>query len=91
MEQRTKDSTDLRAKIDRYLDASGLARRGPKIVPPLATPDRRYFRVLLTTATRWCWRCARPIDFHAPFANVAELLPGAAAGAEILGPRTTTG
>ncbi len=48
MEQRTKDVTDLRAKIDRYLDASGLARRGPKIVPLTGdASDRRYFRILL--------------------------------------------
>ena len=77
MEQRTRDGTDLRARIDRYLDASGLARRGPKIVPLTGdASDRRYFRVLLNDGDSVVLALhAGPIDFATlPFANVAELL-----------------
>jgi len=72
-----KDGTDLRARIDRYLDASGLARRGPKIVPLTGdASDRRYFRVLLNDGESVVLALhAGPIDFASlPFANVAELL-----------------
>ena len=77
MEQRTTDGTDLRGKIDRYLEASGLARRGPKIVPLTGdASDRRYFRILLSDGESVVLALhAGPIDFAAlPFANVAELL-----------------
>ena len=77
MEQRTKDGTDLREKIDRYLAASGLASRGPKIVPLTGdASDRRYFRILLNDGQSVVLALhAGPIDFAAlPFADVAELL-----------------
>ncbi len=77
MEQRTQEGTDLRSKIDRYLDASGLARRGPKIVPLTGdASDRRYFRILLADGHSVVVALhAGPIDFESlPFANVAELL-----------------
>jgi aminoglycoside/choline kinase family phosphotransferase len=77
MEQRTKDGTDLREKIDRYLAASGLARREPKIVPLTGdASDRRYFRILLSDGESVVLALhAGAIDFAAlPFANVAELL-----------------
>ena len=78
MEQRTeRRRRTLRAKIDRYLDASGLARRAPKIVPLTGdASDRRYFRVLLSDGDSVVLALhAGPIDFATlPFANVAELL-----------------
>jgi aminoglycoside/choline kinase family phosphotransferase len=77
MEQRTADGTDLRAKIDRYLEASGLQRRGPKVVPLTGdASDRRYFRILLADGESIVIAIhAGPIDFGSlPFANVAELL-----------------
>ena len=77
MEQRTADSTDLRSKIDRYLEASGLQRRGPKVVPLTGdASDRRYFRVLLADGESVVLALhAGPIDFGSlPFANVAELM-----------------
>src|SRR5436190_3314643 len=77
MEQRTKDGAELRGKIDRYLEASGLSRRGPKIVPLTGdASDRRYFRVLLSDGESIVLALhAGPIDFAAlPFANVADLL-----------------
>src|SRR5688572_6123006 len=76
MEQRTADSTDLRSKIDRYLEASGLQRRGPKVVPLTGdASDRRYFRILLADGESVVLALhAGPIDFATlPFANVGEL------------------
>jgi len=77
MEQRTKDGAELRGRIDRYLEASGLSRRGPKIVPLTGdASDRRYFRILFSDGDSIVLALhAGPIDFAAlPFANVAELL-----------------
>jgi aminoglycoside/choline kinase family phosphotransferase len=77
MEQRTADSADLRSKIDRYLEASGLQRRDPKVVPLTGdASDRRYFRILLADGESVVLALhAGPIDFASlPFANVAELL-----------------
>ena len=77
MEQRTTDGTDLRAKIDRYLETSGLQRRGPKVVPLTGdASDRRYFRILLADGESIVLALhAGPIDFGSlPFANVAELM-----------------
>ena len=77
MEHRTKNGVETRRRIDRYLDASGLSRRGPKIVPLTGdASDRRYFRILLSDGESIVLALhAGPIDFAAlPFANVAELL-----------------
>ena len=77
MEQRTKDGVETRGRIDRYLEASGLSRRDPKIVPLTGdASDRRYFRILLRDGESIVLALhAGPIDFAAlPFANVAELL-----------------
>jgi aminoglycoside/choline kinase family phosphotransferase len=77
MEQRTTDGTDLRAKIDRYLETSGLQRRGPKVVPLTGdASDRRYFRILLADGESIVLALhAGPIDFGSlPFANVAALM-----------------
>jgi aminoglycoside/choline kinase family phosphotransferase len=77
MEQRTADGTDLRSKIDRYLEASGLQGRSPKVVPLTGdASDRRYFRVLLADGESVVLALhAGPIDYASlPFANVAELM-----------------
>jgi aminoglycoside/choline kinase family phosphotransferase len=77
MEHRTSEGEILRARIDRYLETSGLSRRGPRIVPLTGdASDRRYFRILLTDGESIVLALhAGPIDFATlPFANVAELL-----------------
>jgi aminoglycoside/choline kinase family phosphotransferase len=76
-DQRTSDGTDLRQRIDRYLDAKGLAARAPKVVPLTGdASDRRYFRILFADGDSIVLALhAGPIDFAAlPFANVAGLL-----------------
>jgi len=64
-------------RIDRYLRASGLAARSPKVVPLTGdASDRRYFRILLNDGDSVVLALhAGPIDFATlPFANVGELL-----------------
>jgi N-acetylmuramate 1-kinase len=77
MDQRTTEGLELRARIDRYLRASGLAARSAKVVPLTGdASDRRYFRILLSDGTTAVLALhAGPIDIKAlPFANVADLL-----------------
>jgi aminoglycoside/choline kinase family phosphotransferase len=72
----TRDGTDTRERLDRYVHDSGLAARGARVVPLTGdASDRRYFRVIppeggsLVLALH-----AGPIELAAlPFANVAEL------------------
>ena len=46
-EQRTADGVQLRGRIDRYLDTSGLGGPNPRVVPLTGdASDRRYFRVI---------------------------------------------
>jgi aminoglycoside/choline kinase family phosphotransferase len=69
-------AADIRARLDRYLEQSGLASRGARVVPLTGdASDRRYYRVLLSDATSVVLALhAGPIDFAMlPFANVAEL------------------
>jgi len=76
-DQRTSEGTDLRQRIDRYLDANGLAARQPKVVPLTGdASDRRYFRILFADGDSIVLALhAGAIDFAAlPFANVAGLL-----------------
>ena len=76
-DQRSTEGTDLRDRIDRYLRASGMAARSPKVVPLTGdASDRRYFRILLGDGDSVVLALhAGPIDFAAlPFANVSELL-----------------
>ncbi len=64
-------------RIGRYLHASGLAERGPKVVPLSGdASDRRYFRILIPEAESIVLALhTGPIEFASlPFANVAELL-----------------
>jgi aminoglycoside/choline kinase family phosphotransferase len=77
MEHRTTDGIELRARIARYLSASGMASRAAKVVPLTGdASDRRYFRILLSDSESVVLALhAGPIDFASlPFANVAELL-----------------
>jgi aminoglycoside/choline kinase family phosphotransferase len=77
MDQRTNDRSNLRARIDRYVAASGLSGRGPRVVPLTGdASDRRYFRILLADGESVVLALhAGPIEFASlPFANVAELM-----------------
>jgi aminoglycoside/choline kinase family phosphotransferase len=77
LDQRAPEGADVRERIDRYLSASGLAARGPKVVPLTGdASDRRYFRVLLVDGESIVLALhAEAISFATlPFANVAELL-----------------
>jgi aminoglycoside/choline kinase family phosphotransferase len=77
MDQRTRDGIELRGRIDRYLRASGLVARRPKVVPLTGdASDRRYFRILLSDGESVVLALhAGAIEFASlPFANVAELL-----------------
>ena len=70
------ESTQLTDRIDRYLRASGLATRAPRVVPLTGdASDRRYFRVLLADGESIVLALhAGAIDFATlPFANVARL------------------
>jgi len=76
MEDRAATETHA-YRIDRYLAASGLSARNPRVLPLTGdASDRRYFRVLLDESASIVLALhAGPIEFHAlPFANVAELL-----------------
>jgi aminoglycoside/choline kinase family phosphotransferase len=77
-ERRTADGTELRDRIDLYLQEHGLAGGGTTVVPLTGdASDRRYFRVIrpdgepsLVLALH-----AGPIELASlPFANVAKLL-----------------
>jgi aminoglycoside/choline kinase family phosphotransferase len=76
MDQRSSDNAAVRERIDRYLAASGLAARRPRVVPLTGdASDRRYFRVIAADGESVVLALhAGPIDFASlPFANVAEL------------------
>jgi aminoglycoside/choline kinase family phosphotransferase len=76
-EQRTTEGTELRERIDRYLQRSGLFGRGPKVVPLTGdASDRRYFRILFSDGESIVLALhAGPIEFSSlPFANVSSLL-----------------
>jgi aminoglycoside/choline kinase family phosphotransferase len=77
MSQRQTDGSDERARIEGYLQRSGLAARGARVVPLTGdASDRRYFRVLLQDEPAQVLAVhPGPIDFDAlPFVNVAKLL-----------------
>jgi aminoglycoside/choline kinase family phosphotransferase len=76
-ERRTADGADIRTRIDQFLGDTGLASRGPKVVPLTGdASDRRYFRVLLPgDPSRVLAVHPGPIEFATlPFVNVARLL-----------------
>jgi aminoglycoside/choline kinase family phosphotransferase len=73
----TAESLDVRTRIGRFLEATGLTARGAKVVPLTGdASDRRYFRVRLRGAPSQVLAAhPGPIDFETlPFVNVARLL-----------------
>jgi aminoglycoside/choline kinase family phosphotransferase len=76
-DRRTADGTDVRDRIARYLDDTGLSDRTARVVPLTGdASDRRYFRVLLRDEPSQVIAVQPgPIEFEAlPFVNVARLL-----------------
>jgi aminoglycoside/choline kinase family phosphotransferase len=77
MNQRTAEGLVWRERIDRYLKASGMAARAPRIVPLTGdASDRRYFRVIMSGGDSMVLALhADAIEFDTlPFATVAALL-----------------
>src|SRR3989440_9198572 len=77
MEQRTVDGLDIRERIGRYLQESGLAARNARVVPLTGdASDRRYFRIIPADGTSIVLALhAGAIDFATlAFANVGELM-----------------
>jgi N-acetylmuramate 1-kinase len=78
VERRTHDD-DVRDRIRQFLQETGLASRGPKVVPLTGDAgDRRYFRVLLRNEPSQVLAVhPGPIEFESlPFVNVSRLLSG---------------
>src|SRR5882672_8628686 len=76
-EQRTSDGLDVRDRIDRYLNESGLATRQARVVPLTGdASDRKYFRIIPDEGPSIVLALhAGSITFaDLPFANVAELM-----------------
>jgi aminoglycoside/choline kinase family phosphotransferase len=76
-ERRTEGGTDLRTRIDSFLDETGLASRAAKVVPLTGdASDRRYFRVLMRNEPSQVLAVhPGPIEFATlPFVNVSRLL-----------------
>src|ERR1044072_5857200 len=76
-DRRTADGTDVRDRITRYLDDTGLGDRAARVVPLTGdASDRRYFRVLLRDGPSQVIAVQPgPIEFEAlPFVDVARLL-----------------
>ncbi len=77
MNQRTADGLEVRDRIDRYLNASGLATRQARVVPLTGdASDRKYFRIIANEGPSIVLALhAGPITFaELPFANVADLM-----------------
>jgi aminoglycoside/choline kinase family phosphotransferase len=73
----TTTTPDAKDRVESYLNRTGLAERGAKVVPLTGdASDRRYFRVLPPDEpTQVLAVHAGPIMYRAlPFVNVAELL-----------------
>src|SRR5436190_1382386 len=76
-EQRTADGVQVRERIDRYLNESGLAAHNPRVVPLTGdASDRKYFRIISADSPSIVLALhTAAIDFNAlPFANVEALL-----------------
>jgi N-acetylmuramate 1-kinase len=76
-ERRTADGSDVRDRINVYLDQTGLASRVAKVVPLTGdASDRRYFRIIVRDESSQVIAVhPGPIDFEAlPFVNVAQLM-----------------
>jgi aminoglycoside/choline kinase family phosphotransferase len=77
MEHRTADGLEIRERIDRYLRASGMGGRNPRVVPLTGdASDRKYFRIIPVDGLSIVLALhAGPIQFATlPFANVGELM-----------------
>src|SRR5215212_10471380 len=76
-DRRSADGTDIRDRINRYLDDADLSDRTARVVPLTGdASDRRYFRVLLRDEPSQVI-AVQPgaIEFETlPFVNVARLL-----------------
>ena len=76
-DQRTADGADLRDRIERYLDESGMAGDKPRVVPLTGdASDRKYFRIIPSDGVPIVLALhAGAIDFATlPFANVGRLM-----------------
>jgi aminoglycoside/choline kinase family phosphotransferase len=76
-DKRQAAAAETRERIDRYLSRSGLAERGPRVVPLTGdASDRKYFRILLPDAPSIVLSLySEPFDFERmSFVNVAQLL-----------------
>ncbi len=76
-QKRQAEGAEQRERIDSYLQRSGLAARGPRVVPLTGdASDRRYFRVLITDGPSIVLSLySAPFDFSKmSFVNVARLL-----------------
>jgi len=76
-DRRTQDGADVRTRINQFLEQTGLAARGAKVVPLTGDAgDRRYFRVLLKDEPSQVLAVhPGPIAFESlPFINVSRLL-----------------
>ncbi len=76
-QQQKTDGSDVRERIDGYLERSGLATRTPRVVPLTGdASDRRYFRVLAPdTPSIVLALYSAAFDVRSlPFVNVASLL-----------------
>jgi N-acetylmuramate 1-kinase len=76
-QQQKTDGSDVRERIDGYLERSGLAARTPRVVPLTGdASDRRYFRVLAPdTPSIVLALYSAAFDVRSlPFVNVASLL-----------------
>jgi len=76
MHHTSADDVSVRDRVDAFLERSGLARRGARVVPLTGdASDRRYLRVLVPGASSIVLAVhAGPFDYATlPFVNVAEL------------------
>ena len=76
-EQRTGDGLDVRDRIDRFLNESGLATRQARVVPLTGdASDRKYFRIIPVDGPSIVLALhAGAIEFASlPFANVGGLM-----------------
>lgn len=76
MRHTTADDVSVRDRVETFLERSGLARRGARVVPLTGdASDRRYLRVLVPGASSIVLAVhAGPFDYATlPFVNVAEL------------------
>jgi aminoglycoside/choline kinase family phosphotransferase len=74
--EETRERTELKDRIDRYLQTSGLAARAPRVIPLTGdASDRKYFRVMPDRGDSIVLALhATAIDFATlPFANVTKL------------------